>query len=169
MKSWCNSSPWHPFYQVPPPQKAPMEYPGQLKQIERQHNHFYNPSLQQYPGPQSYMPPPGHPGHMYNNPNINHVSSPSLLAWNLLLLSRLANGTRCCTALVNELIVSAEMFLGYRVCILAACVITFYFRSFYHCSVRSVMKSRCSTLSASIVIVISRGVTCVPITSHHTV
>eukprot|EP00116_Pleurobrachia_bachei_P018102 sb/3478364/ len=28
---------------VPPPQKAPMEYPGQLKQIERQQNQFYNP------------------------------------------------------------------------------------------------------------------------------
>ena len=70
------------YLQVPPPQKAPMEYPGQLKQIERQHNHFYNPSIQQYPGPQSYMPPPGHPGHMYNNANMNHVSSSSLRrAW----------------------------------------------------------------------------------------
>ena len=33
------------FPQVPPPQKPPLDYPAQQKQIERQQNHFYNPSM----------------------------------------------------------------------------------------------------------------------------
>ena len=75
--------------QVPPPQKAPVDYPGQLKQIERQHNpSFYNPGMGagpqgmgagppgpggpgQYPGSQNFLP--GHHPHM--NYNMPHVSS----------------------------------------------------------------------------------------------